>query len=90
MTQILFNNLTVPYVAQGSRIKEFYRDGSNFTNTVMLDGMGEKGGLHLSLNNTNNQGITPNNEFNRYILNLGFNYALSPKVNFGGNVNYSL
>ena len=26
MTNILFNNLTVPYVAQGSRIKEFYQE----------------------------------------------------------------
>src|SRR6478752_7446662 len=67
MTQILFNNLTVPYVAQGSRIKEFYRNGSNFYNTVSLESMGEKGGVHLSLNNTNNLGITPNNKFNRYI-----------------------
>jgi len=89
MTHILFDNLTVPYVAQGSRIKEFYRNGSNFTNTVMLEGLGEKGGVHLSLNNTKNLGITPNNEFNRYILNLGFNYDLSAKVSFGGNVNYS-
>ena len=89
MTHILFNNLTVPYVAQGSRIKEFYRNGSNFSNTVSLAGLGEKGGLHLSLNNTDNKGITPNNEFNRKIVNLGFNYSLSDKFSFGGNINYS-
>lgn len=89
MTQILFDNLTVPYEAQGSRIKEFYRNGSNFYNTLGLESMGEKGGIHLSFNNTKNKGITPNNEFDRYIVNLGFNYSLSEKFSFAGNVNYS-
>lgn len=89
MTDILFNNLTVPYVAQGSRIKEFYRNGSNFSNTVTLESSGERGGIHLSLNNTDNLGITPNNKFNRKNMNLGFNNILSPQFSFGGNVNYS-
>src|SRR5204863_6738224 len=82
MTHILYNNLTVPYVAQGSRIKEFYRHGENFSNTVTMESMGEKGGMHLSLNNTDNLGITPNNSFNRKLMNLGFNYNLSEKFNF--------
>jgi len=89
MTHILFNNLTVPYVAQGSRIDEFYRTGHNFSNTVTLSSAGEKGGIHLSLNNTDNVGITPNNEFNRKNINLGFSSTLSDKFSFGGNINYS-
>lgn len=89
MTDILFNNLTVPYVAQGSRIKEFYRNGTNYSNTVTLESSGDKGGIHLSLNNTDNFGITPNNKFNRKNMNLGFNNILSPQFSFGGNVNYS-
>ena len=89
MTHILFNNLTVPYVAQGSRIDEFYRTGHNFSNTVTLSSAGDKGGLHLSLNNTDNAGITPNNEFNRKMINLGFNSTLSDQFSFGGNINYS-
>jgi len=89
MTHILFDNLTVPYVAQGSRIDEFYRHGKNFSNTVTMESMSEKGGMHLSLNNTDNEGITPNNKLNRKVLNLGFNYSLSDKFSFAGNVNYS-
>jgi len=89
MTHILFNNLTVPYQPQGSRIKEFYRHSQNFSNTVTLATGGEKGGLYMSLNNTDNTGIVPNNKFNRKSLNLGFNYNLSEKLSFGGNVNYS-
>jgi TonB-linked SusC/RagA family outer membrane protein len=89
MTHILFNNLTVPYVAQDSRIKEFYRNGQNFSNTVSFESSGSNGGIHLSLNNTDNLGITPNNKFNRKVMNLGFSYDLSDRLSFAGNVNYS-
>lgn len=89
MTQILFNNIEVPYVPQSGRIREFYRTGQNISNTVAFQATGEKGGLHLSLNNTDNLGITPNNRFNRKTMNLGFSYGLSDKLSFAGNVNYS-
>jgi len=89
MTHILFDSLTVPYVAQGSRIKEFYRNAQDFSNTVTMETSGDKGGLHLSLNNTDNYGITPNNRLNRKMMNLGFNSSLTNRFSFGGNVNYS-
>ncbi len=89
MTQILYDNLEVPYQPQGSRIKEFYRNGQNFSNTVTLQTAGENGGLHFSMNNTDNAGIMPNNKLNRKVLNLGFNYNLSEQFSFTGNINYS-
>ena len=89
MTNILYDSLVVPYVAQGSRIKEFYRHGQNISNTITLESLGEKGGVHLSLNNTDNFGITPNNKLNRKVLNVGFSNTLSDRFSFGGNINYS-
>ncbi|MEP7108078.1 MAG: SusC/RagA family TonB-linked outer membrane protein [Ferruginibacter sp.] len=89
MTQILFNNLTVPYVPQYDRIKKFFRNGQNFTNTVTLETSSEKGGFHLSMGNLDSRGIVPNNTFNRKTINLGFSYKLSDKFSFMGNVNYS-
>ncbi|HEX5025774.1 MAG TPA: SusC/RagA family TonB-linked outer membrane protein [Agriterribacter sp.] len=89
MTQTLYNNLVVPYELQGSRIDEFYRNGENLTNTVTMEGGSERGGIHLSLSNTDNDGIVPNNTFNRKMMNLGFTYQLSDKFSFRGNVNYS-
>lgn len=89
MTQVLFNGVTVPYEPQGSRIKEFYRHGQNFSNTVTLETAGDNGGLHLSMNNTDNWGVMPNNKLNRKVLNLGFNYNLSKQFSFSGNINYS-
>jgi outer membrane receptor protein involved in Fe transport len=89
MTQVLFDSVVVPYTPQGSRIKEFYRHGQNFSNTITLEAGGDKGGLHLSFNNTDNLGIMPNNKFNRKVLNLGFSYNLSDRFSFAGNINYS-
>ena len=89
MTHTLFNTPGIPYVAQGSRIKEFYRNGQNLSNTLTLETSGDKGGLHLSLNNTQNKGVVPNNKFTRRIMNLGYTYNMSDKLTLSGNVNYS-
>jgi len=89
MTYTLFNTPNIPYVAQGSRIKEFYRHGQNLSNTVTLSTGGEKGGLYLSLTNSDNKGIVPNNKFNRKGINLGYSYNLTEKLSFAGNINYT-
>ncbi len=89
MTHTLFNTPNVPYVAQGSRIKEFYRTGTNMAHTVTLSATGDKGGLHLSLNSTENKGIVPNNRFAKKGINLGYSYNLTPKLSFMGSINYT-
>jgi TonB-linked SusC/RagA family outer membrane protein len=89
MTQILFDGVEVPYVPVFDRFRKFYRDGQNFTNTVSLSSLSEKGGLNLSVSNLDSKGIVPNNSFNRKTINLGFSYELSKKLSFAGNVNYS-
>ncbi|MDJ1505709.1 SusC/RagA family TonB-linked outer membrane protein [Xanthocytophaga agilis] len=89
MTQVLFNNITVPYVPVRNRIRDFYRNGQNISHTVALSSNGEKGGLNLSIANIDNKGIVPNHSFNRKIINLGFSYNLTPKLSFAGNINYS-
>ncbi len=89
MTQVLFNNQVVPYVAQKGILNQFYRHGQTLTNTVSLSANGDKGGLNLSFSNMNSDGITPNNSFTRKTINLGFAYDLSDKLSFKGNMNYS-
>ncbi len=89
MTHTLYNTPGIPYEAQGSRIKEFYRNGQNLSNTLTLETAGDKGGMHLSLNNTQNKGVVPNNKFTRRIMNLGYTYNMSDKLTLSGNVNYS-
>ncbi|MEA5461713.1 SusC/RagA family TonB-linked outer membrane protein [Arcicella sp. LKC2W] len=89
MTQVLFDGVTVPYVPVQNRIRTFFRDGTNFTNTVSISSNTEKGGLTLSFANMDNKGIVPNNTFNRKTINLGYAYDISKKLSISGNVNYS-
>lgn len=89
MTQVLFDNVTVPYVAQHNILRKFYRNGQNLSNTISINAGGEKGGMHLSLGNLDSKGITPNNNFHRKTVNLGFAYDLSHKFTVSGNIAYS-
>lgn len=89
MTQVLFNNITVPYEPQKGIINEFFRNGQNFTNTITLSANDENGGMNLSLANMTSDGIVPNNTFKRNTVNLGFTYDLTEKLSFHGNINYS-
>ncbi len=88
-TQVLFGGVTVPYEPVRNRINKFYRDGSTWTNSIAVSSSSEKGGFNLSLSNTDNKGITPNNSFNRKTLNLGFSYNLSSRLTVTGTMNYS-
>ncbi len=89
MTQILFDGVEVPYVPQPSHVKNFFRNGQTTTHTVSLASGSEKGGFNLSLADMNSKGVTPNNSYNRKTINLGFDYSLSDKIGFKGNINYS-
>lgn len=89
MTQLLFNNVVVPYVAQKGILNKFYRNGQNVTNSIALSSGGDKGGMNFSVANLDSKGITPNNEYKRTTINLGFAYDLTPKLSFQGSMNYS-
>jgi len=80
MTQILFDGVSLPYEPQYDRIRNFFRNGSNLTNTLSLATASDKGGFNLSFANMDNQGIVSNNKFSRKTVNLGFGYDLSSKL----------
>jgi TonB-linked SusC/RagA family outer membrane protein len=89
MTQVLFDGVEVPYVAQPSHVKTFYRTGHTWTNTVTISSGGEQGGIHLSISNLDNTAIVPNSGYNRRTINLGFTQNLGKKLLVSGNANYS-
>lgn len=89
MTQVLFDGVTVPYEPVFDQVKDFFRNGQNINHSLSLASGGDRGGFNLSLSNLNSKGITPNNEYTRRTINLGFSYNLSSRLSFSGNVNYS-
>jgi TonB-linked SusC/RagA family outer membrane protein len=88
-TQVLFDNVSLPYTPQPSHIKGFFKPGRNFTNTVSLSSGDENGGFNLSLSQLDSRGIVENNKFDRKTINLGFGYSLSKKLSVSGSVNYA-
>lgn len=89
MTQVLFDGVTVPYEPVYDRIRTFFRNGQNLTNTIALSAGNDKGGFNLSMSNLDSKGIVPNNSYNRKTINLGFSQDLGEKLSFAGNINYS-
>ncbi len=88
MTQILFDNVEVPYEPQRNQILDYYRTGSTFTNTLTLSSGGENGGFSLSASNLDNKTILPGSGYHRRTINLGFTQSLK-KLTVSGNINYS-
>ncbi|WP_431215381.1 TonB-dependent receptor plug domain-containing protein [Puia sp. P3] len=84
-----FDGSTKPYTAYRNRIKDFYRTGANFTNTVALSGGNDKGYFRLSFSNTDANAIMPNSDYHKKIVNLGLNYKFTPRFSLQLNANYS-
>ena len=84
-----FDGSMQPYSPNKNRIKDFYRTGFNFTNSIALTGSSDKGNFRLSVANTNADAIVPNSDYHKIILNLGLNYKFTPKLSVQLNANYS-
>ncbi len=89
MTQVLFDNVTVPYEPIRNHVTDYYRKGSTFTNTLTLASGGENGGFSLSLSNLDNKTILETSGYNRRTVNLGFTQTVAKKLVVTGNINYS-
>lgn len=84
-----FDGSTQPYLPNKNRIKDFYETGNELTNSIALSGANEKGNFRLSFANTDANGIVPNSDYHKKILNFGLNYKFTPKFSAQLNANYS-
>ncbi|WP_288425261.1 SusC/RagA family TonB-linked outer membrane protein [uncultured Spirosoma sp.] len=85
---IQFDGNQYPYVAQRNNIKNFYRMGSNFTNTVSVTKGGDNGSFRLSLSNLDNKSIIPNAGLSRKTVNLTVDQNITPKLSISALANY--
>lgn len=84
-----FDGTSKPYLPNKNRIKDFYRTGTNWTNSVALTGLNEKGNFRLGFSNTDANAIVPNSDYHKKILNFGMNYKFIPQLSLQLNINYS-
>jgi TonB-linked SusC/RagA family outer membrane protein len=67
--------------------KDFFKTGINFNNSVAITKGLEKGSIYFSLSNLKNEGITPNEKFNKTNINLRVNHELNDYINFEAKAN---
>jgi TonB-linked SusC/RagA family outer membrane protein len=79
-----------PYSAQKKNIKNFYDNGSTFSNTLALNGGNETANFRFSVSNMENKGIVPSSSVNRKTFNLSANANLGKKVIFEGAAQYNI
>ncbi len=86
---VQFDGVSRPYIAHKNRIKDFYRTGTSFTNTIALSGGNAKGSFRASFSNMESKGISPNNTYKKKIVNLGVSHSITDKLSVQMNVNYT-
>lgn len=86
---IQFDGVSRPYLPAKNRIKDFYRNGSAFTNTIALSGGNATGSFRASFSNQDALGISPNNDYHKKIFNAGINQSISKNLSMTFNINYT-
>ncbi len=67
----------------------FFQNGLTNDNHIAVSASNETSNFYLSIGNMNQQGIVPNNEFNRTSVKLSADSKLSDKLKVGGTITYA-
>lgn len=79
----------VAYTAQpDDNIRDFYRVGQTYTNTIAVSGGNNTTSVRLSASDMHNKHILPTTSLNRQTISLTFNSQISKKLSIEGRVNY--
>ncbi|PRY55193.1 TonB-linked SusC/RagA family outer membrane protein [Arcticibacter pallidicorallinus] len=86
-TQGLTRTPWIPY--EDGSIKDFWRTGSTFQNSLSLDGGNDRFTARGSLTHTKNEWIMPNTGFERMAASLNTSMELSDKLQLNGKFSYT-
>ncbi|WP_044238105.1 SusC/RagA family TonB-linked outer membrane protein [Flexithrix dorotheae] len=79
----------VPLVGQPEdNIRNFYRTGKTFTNTLAVTTGSDKINFRLSVSNLTNEGILPNSSFDRNTVNMNIGANVTDKLRVEAKANY--
>jgi TonB-linked SusC/RagA family outer membrane protein len=87
---VQFDGVSRPYVAQKDNIKEFYRLGGTFTNTLALNKMFDGGSARFSASDLANESIIPNSGLDRQTFDMSVNYNIFKRLTVDVRANYIL
>nr|WP_226905031.1 SusC/RagA family TonB-linked outer membrane protein [Pedobacter schmidteae] len=87
---VQFDGVSRPYVAQKNNVKDFYRDGGTWTNTIALNKTFEGGAIRFSANNVTNKSIVPNSGLDRQSFNFVGTFDPIKRLTLDIRANYIL
>lgn len=79
---------TANYNAQEGNIRDFFRTGTSFNNYVGVSGGNERTQSYFSYTNNSTQGIVPENQLGRHIINLRINNQITDRLSSDAKVTY--
>ncbi|MCT4586310.1 MAG: SusC/RagA family TonB-linked outer membrane protein [Carboxylicivirga sp.] len=86
--QPYWTGVNKPYRAQPDNVKDFFETGSQFINTIALEGGNENANLRFSYTNNATSGILPNSEMDRHNFNLRAFANLTDKLTVDAKVTF--
>jgi TonB-linked SusC/RagA family outer membrane protein len=78
-----------PWVGAQNDPTSFYETGISTNNNILLSGSSDKGSVKLGYTRNGENGVLPNSNVTKNIVNFGFSYKISDKITASANVNYS-
>lgn len=83
-----FDGVSRPYVAQQNNIKNFYKDGHTWTNSLALNKSFDGGALRFSVSDVSNKSIMPNSGLDRQSFNLTGTFEPVKRLAIDARANY--
>jgi TonB-linked SusC/RagA family outer membrane protein len=84
----LWNGTTTALAGQPDRIKEFFRTGKNYSNSIAVSGGSDKMQTYFSYGNTYAEGILRNHDLRRHSVTLKNNINLSSRFSIESKITY--
>ncbi|MBO9561227.1 MAG: SusC/RagA family TonB-linked outer membrane protein [Niastella sp.] len=86
--QFYSKGVPVPFVPHPDNVRDYFRTGVLLSNSISLDGAGDKYNYRISFNNEKQTGIVPNSEAGKNNLSFNGNFDVTPKLKVGVGANY--
>lgn len=86
--QLYYTGEQRPYLARPDNVSDFFRTGSNWVNTLALEGGNENANMRFSYTNNQAESILPNSGIGRHNFNLRGNARLSDRLTLDAKITY--
>ncbi|HKS07844.1 MAG TPA: SusC/RagA family TonB-linked outer membrane protein [Gemmatimonadaceae bacterium] len=83
-----FNGLNLPWVAHPDNVRNYFRTGNVFSNTLNVVSNGPGYGARVSLTKESATGIVPNSSLSKLVGSVSANAAVKDKLMLSGSLQY--